>query len=586
MRVIGRLLAPLLRRAGKLPQWARLVVGAVCTVVGAVLTVRPFTSLATLVLVVGIAMIATGISELVDARREFSRHGALLGIAWLVLGVIVFAVPGVTIGAMRWVVGIAMIVTGVWRAATAIRDREELFPALLSGMASVIFGALALTWPDVTVLVIAVLFGARTILTGLLLLTTTLFPKYAERRAMTDRPHRAHVLRSAGALLVALVLVATSVALHRASPTVDAFYNAPAQIPAGPGKLVRSEPFSRGIPDNAQAWRILYTTTTTDGSPTLASAIVVLGRGAPAGPRPVLAWAHGTTGYARNCAPSLQKDPLGSGAMPDLDQVIANHWLLVATDYAGMGTAGVQPYLIGSGEARSVLDSVRAVRQLRDVSAAKQTVVWGHSQGGGAALWTGQLQPSYAPDVPLAGVAAMAPASDLTAFADTVATVPGGMIFMSYVIKAYAGTYRDVRESHYVRRTARATVDAAAVRCLSEPSMLISAATSLGPERKIMSQSPDSGSLRKRLQENTSRGTGTTPLLIAQGASDTLIPPSMQRSYARDLCAHGGRLDYREYAGNDHVGVVSQGSPLLPELITWTRHRLAGEPQTGNCSSL
>lgn len=48
--------------------------------------------------------------------------------------------------------------------------------------------------------------------------------------------------------------------------------------------------------------------------------------------------------------------------MPDLDQALAAGWGVVATDYAGLGTTGPQPYLIGQGEGRSVLDSIRAAR--------------------------------------------------------------------------------------------------------------------------------------------------------------------------------------------------------------------------------
>ena len=53
----------------------------------------------------------------------------------------------------------------------------------------------------------------------------------------------------------------------------------------------------------------------------------------------------------------------------------------------GSGTPGVHPYLIGDSEAYSVLDSVRAARELPDAKAQKRFAVWGHSQGGHAALF-------------------------------------------------------------------------------------------------------------------------------------------------------------------------------------------------------
>jgi hypothetical protein len=42
-------------------------------------------------------------------------------------------------------------------------------------------------------------------------------------------------------------------------------------------------------------------------------------------------------------------------------------------------------------EARAVLDSVRAAGSLRDATARRNFAVWGHSQTGHAALFTGQI---------------------------------------------------------------------------------------------------------------------------------------------------------------------------------------------------
>lgn len=105
-----------------------------------------------------------------------------------------------------------------------------------------------------------------------------------------------------------------------------------------------------------------------------------------------------------------------------------------------MGTAGPQPYLIGQGEGRSVLDSVRAAKSLDiaedSLEMADETVVWGHSQGGQAALWTGGLAASYAPDVKLSGVVAMAPASDAIGLVKNMPNIAGGSVFASYVAAA------------------------------------------------------------------------------------------------------------------------------------------------------
>jgi uncharacterized membrane protein HdeD (DUF308 family) len=61
--------------------------------------------------------------------------------------------PGITIGVLALVVGVALIVTGVTDVIAGIRgSTDERVAAVIGGLAGVIFGVLALVWPDITVL--------------------------------------------------------------------------------------------------------------------------------------------------------------------------------------------------------------------------------------------------------------------------------------------------------------------------------------------------------------------------------------------------------------------------------------------------
>ncbi len=82
---------------------------------------------------------------------------------------------------------------------------------------------------------------------------------------------------------------------------------------------------------------------------------------------------------------------------------MALDYVVVATDYPGLGTPGPHPYLIGESEGRAVLDSVRAARAIEKAHAGKRFVVWGHSQGGHAALFAGELARRYAPELSSSG---------------------------------------------------------------------------------------------------------------------------------------------------------------------------------------
>src|SRR5699024_7078435 len=130
--------------------------------------------------------------------------------------------------------------------------------------------------------------------------------------------------------------------------------------------------------------------------------------------------------------------------------------------------------LIGPGEAHSVLDGIRAAGQLEGAELAPQTVVWGHSQGGHAALWTGQLAPQYAPELSIEGVAALAPAADVPAFAEDLTHSRVGLLFASYAMAAYSEHYPEISLQEQVIPPARTLVHEMAGRCLAEPSILAS----------------------------------------------------------------------------------------------------------------
>ncbi|MBD8506736.1 DUF308 domain-containing protein [Hoyosella sp. G463] len=568
------------------PRWLLLVVGVVCIAVGAALLFKPFASLAVLVGLVAAGLVVLGIGDLATARAARSPSMAVLtGVAWLAAGVAVVAWPGATIGVVALIAGLALLVSGAAQLAQAVRGTtDERIAALLFGAASIILGVLALAWPDVTVFVVAFLVGARLLFYGVARIIELVRGRRTKAGSRGKLARFGRAVTAAAALLLVIALAVVSSMINAGAPSADDFYAAPDELPAEPGVLLRSEPFDRAVPDGAQAWRILYTTSRDDDQAAVASALVVAPQELPPGPRPVVAWAHGTTGATEACAPSVLPDPFEAGATPGLQQVVDNGWVMVSTDYVGLGTEGPHPYLIGEGEARSVLDAVRAARELPDVQLEEETVVWGHSQGGHAALWTGILAPDYAPDVNVTGVAALAPASDLTGLVSNLDAVPGGAIFASYVIDAYAAIYPDVEFGDYVRPAARIPVREMAARCLAEPAVFASIVETLLFDRPVFHRDPTSGPLGERLAENVPSDPLTMPLLIGQGEADPLVLPAAQEEYARSQCAAGTAVDYRTYPGRDHVAVVlDPDSELIPDLFAWTQDRMDGRPAGTTC---
>ncbi|BAL87978.1 putative lipase [Actinoplanes missouriensis 431] len=592
-----RALPPLLAGA---PRWLLAVAGVTTTALGVLLVVRPLSSLTLLGVYIGVSCVMSGFGDLLARRGERGKGTRLAAIVWILAGVTVLAWLGRSLQLLGPFVALLLLLTGACRLLGM--RRGEGVERVLTGvfaLAQVAFGLVALLWPDVTLLVVAFLFGVRTTGFGLALLwraATTAGESRSGSGAggapsrLTEYTGRLAVrwVAAAVVLLMAAVSVVVSVQLRRGIPVLDDFYDAPAAVPPVPGRLLRAEPYEGDLPSGLSAQRILYTTTAEDGVPALASAVLAMPTAATGRPMPLIAWAHGTVGVARACAPSLGRDAISTEGMPAMDSLARNGWAMVATDYTGQGTEGAFPYLIGQGEGRSVLDAVRAAHQVDGLDLAGETVIWGHSQGGHAALWAGQLALAYAPELNVVGIAALSAASDPLALAEVVTANPGALgasLAISFVLTAYSRTYPDVSLDD-ATPAARTLVREAAARCTSEPGTLVTVLTgvAVSKDTPILARDPATGAVGRRLRQNVAHGPWAAPLFIGQGSTDEVIPARLQDDYVARLCAAGRPLRYTRYAGRSHMGVLERDSPLNADLERWTKDRLAGRPHQDDCA--
>jgi pimeloyl-ACP methyl ester carboxylesterase len=361
----------------------------------------------------------------------------------------------------------------------------------------------------------------------------------------------------------------------------DAFYDPPSDLSRQPGALLRSEPLKDVmLPAGMRGWRILYATTVDYNTPATAVATVFAPTGSYASPRPVIAWEHGTTGLLQKCMPSLVS--AASKGIPELDRIVMAGWVVVATDYSFAEKGGPHPYLIGEGEARAALDSVRAARQIPELTLDQRMVVWGYSQGGHAALWTGIVGPRYAPDLEILGVAAIAPATNIRNI--LAMNVEVDKRFGPYLARSYSRFYPDITFEQAVRPEALDAARQIANLCdflpPEDPELIEAlAATFDGPALATSSNK----ALQARLEQNTPDRPIQAPVVIAQGLSDIVVPPSATDAYVQERCAAGQQLEYWTFAGRDHLTIVQPGTPLEELLIKWTTARFADELQTSGC---
>ena len=401
---------------------------------------------------------------------------------------------------------------------------------------------------------------------------------------------RRRLLIGVGATLVA-VLATTGVVRQCSEDVVEhetlgTFNVLPDPLPAGqPGSLIRSERLL-GAPNGGIAWRVLYRSTDLDGTPIGVSGIVVApDRPAPDGGWPVVSWAHPTTGAVGRCAPSEGLDPFLLVA--GLHELLDAGYAVAATDYPGMGADGPASYLIGVSEGNSVLDAARAARAIPGAHAGTDLFLWGHSQGGQAALFAAQQAAAYTPELTLRGVAVAAPAADLGELLNDHRNDLSGVTIGSYafdsLVKVYEPKDPSVRLDAVLTPAGQAVVPEIAPRCLLSDIAALHkiAEPAVG---NFFAVDPSTTEPWKSLLAANTPGSSPigVPILVSQGDADELVRPTATADFVGGLCKAGEHVTFRTYPHIDH-GLI--GERTVPYLMTWLVEIRGDQPAKATCTT-
>jgi pimeloyl-ACP methyl ester carboxylesterase len=342
-----------------------------------------------------------------------------------------------------------------------------------------------------------------------------------------------------------------------------AFYDATARELAGPpGSLIRSEPMLFA-PAGAQAYRVLYRSVGMQGEPIAVSGVIIVPPGpAPAGGRPIVAWAHPTTGVVPHCAPSLAIFVFQQ--MAGLRELIEQGAVVAATDYPGLGTAGPHPYLVGDSDGNSF-------------------AVWGHSQGGQASLYTGLTAKTYAPELRLVGVAAAAPATSLVTLMGDDFKSGGGKNLTAMTLWSWSRVYGAPIDKVVVPE-AMPTVDRLANECIESIFDILERQRTEKPLEQNFLSVGNIATVEpwRSLAMHNTPGTLSPqiPLFLAQGMKDNIVRPEVTRAYMQRQCQSGSKVTMMWVPGVGH-GLVARDSANTA--VGWIMDRFAGRAVPSDC---
>ncbi|MDT0609291.1 lipase family protein [Streptomyces lancefieldiae] len=397
---------------------------------------------------------------------------------------------------------------------------------------------------------------------------------------------------------------------------IPAFYTPPTELPDTDGALIRSEPLrlalslpSLGGPLPGRATRLMYKSTDANGEPVAVTGAYIepSAKWRGDGPRPLVAVAPGTMGQGDQCSASMGLEhPLRingetvSVGYEDLSvyRLLARGVAVVVTDYVGLGaTDRLHTYVNRVDGAHAVLDAVRAARALDSSSITPDSRVglFGYSQGGGATAAAAELQPSYAPDVELAGTYAGAPPADLSKVTEAIdgSDLAGAL---GWSLNGFLQTEPSLRAiaDRYVNTAGEEALKDLSTMCIGDALFSYGSARSTAWTKTgqslgdIIRAEPALQAFLERQRVGTLRPSG--PVRVATGVSDNLVPHGQARELAVDWCGKGAQVTYAPVLlPGVGSGLLNHAAPLLTDqgpALSWLTDRLSGKPAGSNCWSM
>ena len=407
-----------------------------------------------------------------------------------------------------------------------------------------------------------------------------------------------------------------------AAPPVAPFYESVMKMsPTGAlGEVIKKEQIPTSL-KGAQAWKIAYISSDVGERKTIATALIIAPAGpAPAEGRPIMAWAHGTTGSAQNCGPSQILDPtralnqyfLMDGnswtdfGIPNGQEFINEGYVVVATDYQGLGGGGKHQYAVAGTNGRDVINSARAASSMKEVGAGKKTIVYGWSQGGGATIAAASLldyqaqKGTAADNLQYLGYVALAP-EDVAAVlpklpADeaganklmkefTAANVPNVFLFAHFMMGLWGtqAAYPDLKLTDVLTEEgAQVAEKLSSNKCVHVMADTFNYA--YGDRYQSLVKPEPSNSLawiKAFIDGSVKPVKPNAPVIIYWGTKDTAVPPVMHEIYQKQMCAMGANVSRIQLPGEQtHFATPGVSAPMY---LQWVKDRISGKPIENGC---
>lgn len=339
--------------------------------------------------------------------------------------------------------------------------------------------------------------------------------------------------------------------LLQAPKSDDDFYKPPANLPSEePGTIIWSKKIG-DVPDGVVGYKVLYVMQGVSGKAAAASALLYAPKGK--GKKEVVIWAHGVSGLADQCAPS--KGEAQDALIPYFTDYIQDGYAIVAPDYEGLGTPGIHPFLVGDSEGKSILDASRMAQNFSTIKTRNQTHLVGFSQGGHGVLFAGQIQKTYAPELNIESITAIAPVGNLN---DTFNRLADDKESFGYMVMGAVG-FKEAYPQLNVELILNPDTVLKSKVAKDECSDFVLKEFANEPSSFLKSDPRDDSDWQNALKVNSpGLNSVNSKLLIIQGSQDERVPPNVTQEMFDSYCGFGDEVSRVVYqvSNADHIGTI------------------------------
>ncbi|OAA71773.1 Lipase, secreted [Akanthomyces lecanii RCEF 1005] len=381
-------------------------------------------------------------------------------------------------------------------------------------------------------------------------------------------------------------------------PTDDAFYSVPSNVQDyAPGSIIRvrkppSPIAALGLaPANIEdAWQILFRTNDNLDNATATVLTVLVPHKADFSK--LLSYQVAEDAAYANCAPSyaFQLKSATSGFLGTIitqaellliESALARGWVVIVPDHEGPSGAFLANKLAG----QATLDGVRAaLNSANTTGIAKDPTIalWGYSGGSLASAFAAELQPSYAPELKIAGIAlggtvpSIPPVITSTDSTAKAGLIPTGMLGLAH-------QYPELQEilDGQILPEFKDSFDKVVRQCFVADilSFLNKNITAMVRDAGVLGREPAASILAANA---LGKQTPTIPLFVYKAVRDEVSPVSDTDALVANYCSRGATVTYQRDMTSDHGGLAIVGAA---KALSWLIDVMNNKPAAEKCST-